>query len=568
MHQANPDFMAKLEAIKAEYTKESLPTQVAELTTRCDDLRDASPEGGLNATAQAVHAAAHKLTGSSGTFGYAEISVKSREICNLTERARIDVTPFNTHDRNKVIILVDQLQLLLNAVTAGHDKDEHETPKTDTANGLGLPDKGAVVVLCDANSYTVIFAEKFIAQEFKVIRIDQVDELFQTVLDSKAEVVVADLDMDNDSVVDEQEFLKLNSVLDHDVSLIFVSAQADMTARLAAVRAGGDAFVIAPFEESELMDTIDRLTDTGLKAPHRVIIIDKDEEFTQLVSDTLEKSGMICEVVTNPNKTLDALASFVPEAILMDISMPGCTGQELASVILQQETFVGTPIIFISEDRRREGRVDVVRQGSYSFMAKPIDLEKLIGVIRGQAIRFRALRARMVKDSLTGLNNSSMTRRLLEREIDNARRTKLPLSFAMIDIDLFKDINDTFGHANGDKVLRSLSRLLKQRFRSNDVIGRLGGEEFGVVIAGTTGVTSKIICDQVREAFAELQFDAQGEIFSCKFSAGIAEFPDFQSSSEIMEAADRALYEAKNAGRNLVVLANHKNAANRTYSGR
>ena len=554
MNKVSPDFLAKLEAIKAEYTAESLPKQVADLLAQRDDLRAASPDIGLNDGASALHAAAHKLTGSSGTFGFTEIANKSREICTLTESTRIDVTPFNKDDLNQVVDLVDQVQQLFNSAAETLNNNEPSKIEDDAP----LSNKGAVIVLCNPNSDTLKFAEKFIAQEFDVVHIDTPDEIYQAVVDNKAEIVVADLYIEGSNVFDEQNFLRLNSVVDHDVSLIFVSVQTDMVSRLAAVRAGGDAFIVAPFEDNELMDTIDRLVDTGLKAPHRVLLVDKDMDFNRLVSSALENAGMICEVVTDPLKTLDALASFVPESILMDISMPECTGQELASVILQQETFVGTPIIFMSEDRRREGRIDVVRQGAYSFMAKPVDMDRLIGEIRGQATRFRALRARMVMDSLTGLNNHSMTRRLLEREIDNAQRTKLPLSFAMIDIDHFKKINDTYGHAIGDKVLRSMSRLLKQRFRSNDVVGRIGGEEFGVVIAGTTGTTSKVICDQVREAFADLRFDAGGEAFSCKFSAGIAEFPECETSLKIMEAADKALYQAKHAGRNQVVLASLK----------
>jgi len=554
MNKVSPDFQTKLEAIKAEYATESLPKQVSELLAQCDKLSAVSPDMGLNDCALELYAAAHKLTGSSGTFGFTEISTKSREICNLTDGERINATPFNISDRDQAVALVDQVQQLFNIAA----KDLNKNEPTQIEGEAALPHKDTVIVLCNPNSYTLNFANNFIAQEFSVVHINSPAEIYQAAADTKAEIVVADLHMDGTSIFGELDFLKLNSVMEQDVSLVFVSEHTDMVARLAAVRAGGDAFIVTPFEDSELMDTIGRLVDTGLKAPHRVLIVDKDMEFIRSASSALEDAGMICEVVTDPIKTMDALASFVPESILMDISMPECTGRELASVILQQETFVGTPIIFMSEDRRREGRIDVVKQSAYSYMAKPVDIERLVGEIRGQATRFRALRARMVTDSLTGLNNHSMTRRLLEREIDNARRTKLPLSYVVIDIDHFKEVNDTYGHATGDKVLRSMSRLLKQRFRSNDVVGRIGGEEFAVVIAGTTGTTSKVICDQVREAFSNLQFKAGDKTFSCKFSAGIAEYPDCEISSNIMEAADKALYEAKRTGRNQVVLAPHK----------
>jgi len=570
MPEVSPDFVAKLAAIKAEYASESLPAQISDVQMQCDCLCAVATTDGLNAGASALHARAHKLTGSSGTFGFSEISVVSREICNLTERSRIDVTPFSVADRESVILLVEQLQELFKKSTnpeaisepdddlvgsSGAGVASSPEPRSDTRSVL--PEKGYVVILCQPESPLVAFASTFIAQEFNIIHVVNTDKLPQVVADNNIKVLVAELELDGEHVRGEQVFVNLNADNRHDLSVIFVSSRTDMIARLAAVRAGGDAFIPMPFEESELMDSIDRLVDVGLRAPYRVLIVDRNRDFNQMVSTAMKKAGIICEVVTDPVETLDSLASFVPESILMDISMPGCTGQELANVILQQETFFGTPITFLSEERRREGRIDLVRQGSYGYMAKPVDIDKLIELTQAQAARFRSLRSRMVRDSLTGLNNHSMTRRLLEREIDNARRTSLPLSFVMIDIDHFKNVNDTYGHSTGDQVLRSLSRLLKQRFRSNDVVGRLGGEEFGVVISGTDGETSEKICNEVRIAFSEIEFTSGMSRFSCKFSAGIASFPDCSSSSEIFDAADKALYEAKSSGRNKVVLSRH-----------
>ncbi len=430
-----------------------------------------------------------------------------------------------------------------------------------TSNEQTLPGNSTAIVLCNKNSHTAVFADKFISQEFSIVNIENTDQLLNAAQKYHAQIVIVDLQMDAGNIRDEQSFQKLKSSQGDDLSIIFVSSQTDMMARLAAVRAGGDAFVVAPFEHNELMDTVDRLTDNGLKAPLRVLIAENNEKFIKITSTAILEAGMVCQVARNPIETQNALASFVPEMILMDISMPGCSGKELSDVILQQEQFVGTPIIFLSEERRKEGRIDGLRQGSYNFMAKPVDIVKLTGMIREQAIKFRSMRSRMIKDSLTGLNNQSMTRRLLERQLENARRMKTPLSFAMLDIDHFKTVNDTYGHAMGDQVLRSLSRLLKQRFRSNDVIGRLGGEEFGIVISGTDGPTSKTICDQVRVSFSDTRFGTGDNRFSCNFSVGIAEFPNFQSSAEIMEAADKALYEAKDTGRNQVIISK-QNAKN------
>jgi len=559
MSKTNSEFLATLEAIKKEYVSNSLPTQIADIKIQCDAISSDHAASNLDEHLTKLYAGAHKLTGSSGTFGFAEISAVSREICDLIEDHQTDLTPFTPENIDRVVTLTDQLQKLAERTAKQMNDKNADAIEGDNAwdGAISLTHKGTVVVLCDPSSDTLSYANKFVDQEYNVVHIEHVKALYSTVLDNRADVVVIDLKLEGDHVSECSELLKLNSLTEHEVSVVFVASQTDMVARLAAVRAGGNAFVAVPFEDNELMDTIDRLFDNGKYAPYRILIVDNDKEFIEWASAAIRDAGMICEVVTDPIKTLDALASFVPETIIMDISIPDCTGQELANVILQQETFVGTPIMFLSEERRREGRIDVVRHGSYNYMAKPVDIEELITTIRGQAARFRSLRSRMVKDGLTGLNNSTMTRRLLEQQIDNARRTNLPLSFIMIDIDNFKHVNDTYGHAVGDKVLRVISRLLKLRFRSNDVVGRMGGEEFGVVVAGTTGITTTKICDQIRADFAEIQFESMGKSFSCKFSAGVAEFPCCNSSADIMEKADKALYDAKRAGRNNVVLSTH-----------
>jgi diguanylate cyclase (GGDEF)-like protein len=126
----------------------------------------------------------------------------------------------------------------------------------------------------------------------------------------------------------------------------------------------------------------------------------------------------------------------------------------------------------------------------------------------------------------------------------------------MIDVDRFKAVNDTYGHPVGDQVLLALARVLQQRLRNSDIVGRYGGEEFAVILQGITLAEATRIIDQLREDFAKIRFHA-GEIeFYCAFSAGVASFPQFKDMKFLREAADRALYQAKKEGRNRVVANN------------
>ena len=165
------------------------------------------------------------------------------------------------------------------------------------------------------------------------------------------------------------------------------------------------------------------------------------------------------------------------------------------------------------------------------------------------------LRSFMVRDSLTGLLNHTAIKDLLYGEVAGAVRQKKPLSFAMIDIDHFKKINDRYGHPAGDRVIKSLSRLLKQRLRSSDLVGRYGGEEFAAVLIDADRTTAMDVLDTIREDFSQLRHLADEKDFTVTFSCGIADVSQFPDITKLSDAADKALYKAKHAGRNRVMLA-------------
>ncbi len=128
----------------------------------------------------------------------------------------------------------------------------------------------------------------------------------------------------------------------------------------------------------------------------------------------------------------------------------------------------------------------------------------------------------------------------------------------MFDMDHFKSVNDTYGHPVGDQVLIGLARLLSQRLRNSDLVGRYGGEEF-VAILRDVGVEDAMrVVDSIRQDFMEIRFHGGEREFGCTFSAGLALYPDLSTAEALMEAADQALYESKHAGRNQVTAASSR----------
>ena len=259
-------------------------------------------------------------------------------------------------------------------------------------------------------------------------------------------------------------------------------------------------------------------------------------------------------VVNNPREALAAIIKFNPDLILMDVYMPECNGQELAKIIRAMDTYVSIPIVYLSAETDLDKQMSAMRMGGDDFLTKPILAGHLISSVYTRAERMRIIRSYMDRDSLTSLLNHTKTREQLDIAMERARRQGGSLSFAMIDIDHFKEVNDLYGHPAGDRVIMSLARLLLQRLRKTDVVRRYGGEEFAVILNDTGASNAAKVLDAIRISFSRIRNEADGREFSVTFSCGVAAFSGQGDASILTSAADNALYEAKRGGRNRIVL--------------
>jgi diguanylate cyclase (GGDEF)-like protein len=337
------------------------------------------------------------------------------------------------------------------------------------------------------------------------------------------------------------------------VPTIFTASDDSFSNRLEAVRAGGVAYFPAPVDVGALVARLDEATDRLRADPYRVLIVDDSPWNAQTYTAILNDAGITTVVAQRPAHAIELIAEQIPDLILLDMYMPECNGIELAAVIRQQPELHGVPIVFLSVETDRDAQLAALAHGGDDFLTKPILPEHLVAAVRSRIRRARVMRSQMVRDSLTGLLNHSVTREYMGREVARARRNGTPLSMAMIDIDHFKQVNDTYGHAAGDQVLKSLARLLVQRLRASDVVGRYGGEEFAVIVPETDGAAATAVLDEIRARFAQVQHRAGGVAFYATFSAGVAELTAGADATTMRENADIALYQAKRHGRNQVV---------------
>jgi diguanylate cyclase (GGDEF)-like protein/PAS domain S-box-containing protein len=187
-----------------------------------------------------------------------------------------------------------------------------------------------------------------------------------------------------------------------------------------------------------------------------------------------------------------------------------------------------------------------VQQANEDLAAQLAENQKLQELLREQALR----------DALTGLYNRRFLQETLDRELAEASRTQTPLSLLMLDVDFFKELNDTYGHAAGDVVLQTIAGLLQQQFRAMDLPCRYGGEEFVMVMPTANCPAALTRAETLRQLIAGQQTLYHGQSLQVTVSVGVASFPEHGTSGdELLRAADGAMYAAKQAGRNTVVAA-------------
>jgi len=319
-------------------------------------------------------------------------------------------------------------------------------------------------------------------------------------------------------------------------------------------RAGADACVPVGNKVSDVLSRILDLVEMREQEMHRVLVVEDSATAVAHIRRSLSQHGIDSRAINDPRLLLEAAAEYRPDAILMDMYMPFCTGVEVTSALRQIRDYQSLPVIYLSSETDIVQQVEALRLGGDQFLTKPVNPIILASVVKTKIERYREMLYSGQHDSLTGLLNHSTSKEQIERLLHDAEQSG-KLVVAMIDIDRFKMVNDTFGHPVGDQVIRSLAWLLRGRLRNTDLIGRYGGEEFIIALPDVDLVRAIALLEQIREDFSQLPHThAQGTL-RATFSCGVAALPDYASVSDLIGAADESLLEAKRKGRNRLVLA-------------
>lgn len=307
----------------------------------------------------------------------------------------------------------------------------------------------------------------------------------------------------------------------------------------------------------------------------RVLIVEDEALIARHLREIIAADGYeVVAVATNAGAAIEMARQLEPDLVLMDIRIKGDRDGIATAAAIRESRDI--PVVFLTANADRATLDRALDTAPGGYLTKPFNedslrttlavalrsakqlanlnhekraLEQHRGQLQELADRFKAM---SLVDPLTGLGNRRSLDEAMTAQLALARREQHDVGVIMVDLDHFKQVNDHYGHAAGDAVLRSVAQLLRFRLRAYDIVCRYGGEEMCVVVPGANAENTVAIADKLRKAIAELTVPEAPKEITASF--GVAVFPHHHAD-ELFAAADRALYKAKANGRNRVELA-------------
>lgn len=290
-----------------------------------------------------------------------------------------------------------------------------------------------------------------------------------------------------------------------------------------------------------------------------VLVIDDSVDVHRLLKARLRHEQLELRAVTSGAEGVNLARTIKPAICLLDLDMPDMDGFQVLRTLKNDAATMDIPVIVLSAMVSAQDKVTAFDLGAVDYITKPFNLTELRVRVRSalrlhRLVQMLAQRAQI--DGLTGLWNRAYFDRRWSEEVSKALRHTRPLSLAMLDVDHFKSINDTYGHPAGDAVLQGVARLIQRECRTEDVACRYGGEEFGLIMPDTTPADAQNLCERIRASLSATIWSQHPER-TVTISIGICGHinPGATTPGNWLEHADRALYAAKRAGRNTIVTA-------------
>lgn len=491
------------------------------------------PQSASNREIRANAAAdAHKLAGSLGMFGLSEGTAVAREIeHHLNDDAADDLLAINIPAlSSRLRSLIEFFEITVSV----------------------QPERRHKLLICEGDAAVAegIFAaakkrgiDPFIAADLNAAR--------QALRENRFDVVVFDLAELTDSTVSEDYAEQIRDFIlsRAPMQVVALTSVDTFEDRVTAAQVGAHGFLPKNVPVNEIIDTCEHLLDLH-SAQFKVLIVDDDVVALNAVNALLEEHSIHVTSLADPRLFWNKLEEVTPDLVILDLEMPNFSGLELCRAIRNDAQWNRLPVVFLSASGDAATVTNIFAAGADDFVAKPIIGIELTTRVRNRLDRDRLYRNMSDYDQLTNVRNRRSSNVVIANYLRLAERHGLPVSLMIVDLDKFKRVNDTYGHQAGDDVLQHLGALLRQSFRSEDVVARWGGEEFVIAMFAMRRADAIERMAAVLEKLEDHEFEPTAGIrFRVSFSAGLSEFPgEGKDLHSLYRVADEALYRAKAAG--------------------
>lgn len=494
-----------------------------------------------------IIAESHKLSGACGTFGYALLGAMARQIEQLAQAVKAKTEQEQEQAIPELIHLVQEFDIEAAQATAAMLQN------TLSSEPLAVT-KNSIWLLLDNAALTAEITEQLHGFGMQVELFTNFTSCVKRLTKDAPTILFSAVTLANGESLFEQKLL-LNMLVKQQVRLMVLAKTDSFATRIQAAQLRAEAFFCLPLDVPEIITQISELLDHSITNAGRVFIVDDDKLLAEHHALVLAEIGIETRINANIEHIIEEIVSFQPDLILMDMYMPDYSGAEIAGLLRQYRSLKRLPIVFLSSEMNKALQIRAMSHGADDFITKPIDDIQLAQAIKVRLARSLQLKNLIEKDGLTSLVRHAAIKDAAEMEFLRVERTGKPLGIVMLDIDRFKTVNDTYGHATGDLVISSLATLLRKRIRKTDRAGRYGGEEFLLVLPDCSAEQAKLLSEQILAAFSGLHFHAKDQQFNCTFSAGVVSSSDdnFVNAAQMIAAADKAMYQAKQSGRNRVL---------------
>ncbi|MCB1562239.1 MAG: PleD family two-component system response regulator [Alphaproteobacteria bacterium] len=450
-----------------------------------------------------------------------------------------------------------------------------------------------VLVVDDIMPNVKLLEAKLAGEYYDVLTATNGHEALRKAEQESPDIVLLDVMMPGMDGFEVCAKIKSNPKISH-IPVVMVTALTDVEDRVKGLEAGADDFLSKPINDTALMARVRSLirlkmaTDEwrvrentanqlgvieksssamaeSTKNAQILIVEDQDFERRKIEGalaqdhDTLVSVGSGAEAMALVN-------SRAFDLIIVSLNLENEDGLRLCSHLKSNERTRSLPIVMVASSPDMPRVAQGLEMGAYDYILRPIDPNELLARVRTQ-VRRKRFQERLhaaydislsmaLTDSLTGLYNRRYLEVHLEKLLQKNRESRKSMAVLMIDIDHFKQVNDTHGHNIGDEVLKVFAERLKNNLRSFDLVARMGGEEFVAIMPDVSEMRAQIIAERLRRSIAEepVICGAEGGALNITTSIGGALIDhEPHTPQEVFDRADKALYEAKNLGRNCTV---------------